>query len=45
MYILALQLGIDNATVSLYENNSVLEVVSEEKFDNIKNSSKFPKNL
>lgn len=42
MYILAFQLG-HNATVSLYENNSILEVVSEEKFDNIKNSSKFPK--
>ena len=38
MYILAFQLG-HNATVSLYENNSILEVVSEEKFDNIKNSS------
>lgn len=42
MYILAFQLG-HNATVSLYGNNSILEVVSEEKFDNIKNSSKFPK--
>ena len=41
MYILALQLG-HNATVSLYENNSVLEVVSEEK---LKTHLSFQKNL
>lgn len=42
MYILALQLG-HNSTVSLYKDNQFLEVVSQEKFDNIKNSAKFPR--
>ncbi|MCT7460923.1 hypothetical protein N5S71_00120 [Aliarcobacter cryaerophilus] len=41
MYILALHLG-HNSTVSLYKDTKFLEVVSQEKFDNIKNSSKFP---
>ena len=44
MYILSFQLG-HNATVGLYDTNKgeFLEVVSQEKFDNIKNSSVFPK--
>jgi carbamoyltransferase len=43
MHILSLQLG-HNATVGLYdtEKGEFLEVVSQEKFDNIKNSSVFP---
>lgn len=41
MYILAIQLG-HNSTVSIYEYDKFLEVVSQEKFDNIKNSSLFP---
>jgi len=43
MYILSLQLG-HNATVGLYDTDKgeFLEVVSQEKFDNIKNSFTFP---
>lgn len=41
MHILSLHLG-HNATVSLYHNDRFLEVVSQEKFDNIKNSASFP---
>ncbi len=44
MLLLALQLG-HNATVALFdcEQRKFLEVVSQEKFDNIKNSSNFPR--
>ena len=42
MYILSMQLG-HNATVALFKDDRFLEVVSQEKFDNIKNSAKFPK--
>ena len=42
MYILSMQLG-HNATVALFKDDKFLEVVSQEKFDNIKNSAKFPK--
>ncbi len=41
MHILILQLG-HNATAALSDGNSVIEVISQEKFDNIKNSSSFP---
>ena len=42
MYILSMHLG-HNATVALFKDDKFLEVVSQEKFDNIKNSAKFPK--
>ena len=42
MYILSMQLG-HNATIALFKDDDFLEVVSQEKFDNIKNSAKFPK--
>jgi len=42
MKILGLQLG-HNATVCLLENGKVTKAVSQEKFDNIKNSRSFPK--
>lgn len=42
MIILALQLG-HNATVALYKDGAILGAVSQEKFDNVKNSSAFPK--
>lgn len=41
MHKLAIQLG-HNSTVALYKDGDFLEVVSQEKFDNIKNSSAFP---
>ena len=41
MYILSMQLG-HNSTIGLWNDDKRLEVVSQEKFDNIKNSSSFP---
>lgn len=42
MRILGLQLG-HNATVCLLEDGKIVKAVSQEKFDNIKNSSSFPR--
>jgi predicted NodU family carbamoyl transferase len=41
MKILGIQLG-HNSTVALLEEGKITCAVSEEKFDNIKNSSNFP---
>ena len=41
MTILALQLG-HNATIALMKDGEIICAVSQEKFDNVKNSSSFP---
>mgnify|MGYP001617642155 FL=1 len=41
MMILSLQLG-HNATAALLQDGNIIGAVSQEKFDNIKNSSAFP---
>lgn len=41
MHILAIQIG-HNATVSLFGNGRLLSAVSQERFDNVKNSNAFP---
>ena len=43
MTILSLQLG-HNSTAALLIDGEIKGVISEEKFDNIKNSSSFPEN-
>ena len=42
MNILSIQLG-HNATVGLLKDGEIIGLISQEKFDNIKNSSAFPK--
>ena len=42
MKILSIQLG-HNATVALLRDGEIIGLISQEKFDNIKNSSAFPK--
>lgn len=41
MIILGIQLG-HNATIALLKEGKIIRAVSQEKFDNIKNSSRFP---
>lgn len=41
MYILAIQIG-HNATVSLFGNGQLINAISQERFDNVKNSNAFP---